>query len=634
MTAREPTSAATAASPTAPASAAEANGEPLAALLEHLKQARGFDFTGYKRTSLERRIAKRMELVEVGAYHDYVDFLETHPEEYAQLFDTLLINVTAFFRDPAAWEYLQSDVIGQLLERKGAEAPLRVWCAGCASGEEAYTIAIALAEAMGAEAFVRRVKIYATDVDEDALATARNGVYGAKQVEGVPQPLLERYFERTNHNFTFRKDLRRAVIFGRNDLVQDAPISRIDLLVCRNTLMYFNAETQTKILDRFNFALDPDGILFLGRSEMLITHADLFTPVSLKRRFFTKVTKATLRDRLLLAASPGHGELGEVGVAIRESSFDAAPVAQIVTDAEGMLVLANRRARETFELAGDDVGRPLKDLGISYRPIELRPTLDRVVVEHRPVALGPVAWMGAGGEAAEFEVQVMPLTSGTTLIGVSITYVDVTIQRRLHEQLDHSKHELETAYEELQSTVEELETTNEELQSTNEELETTNEELQSTVEELETTNEELQSTNEELETMNEELRQRTRELNEVNAFLETILTSLGVAVVVLDRNGQIDVWNGHATELWGLRQEEVAGQHFLALDIGLPVEQLKQPIRRALKDEAYRGEVRLSAMTRRGKAIECTVTTLPLTVHEGEISGAILLMEQRAASAD
>lgn len=134
--------------------------------------------------------------------------------------------------------------------------------------------------------------------------------------------------------------------------------------------------------------------------------------------------------------------------------------------------------------------------------------------------------------------------------------------------------------------------------------------------------------------MNEELRQRTRELNEVNAFLETILTSLGVAVVVLDRNGQIDVWNGHATELWGLRQEEVAGQHFLALDIGLPVEQLKQPIRRALKDEAYRGEVRLSAMTRRGKAIECTVTTLPLTVHEGEISGAILLMEQRAASAD
>jgi two-component system, chemotaxis family, CheB/CheR fusion protein len=604
--------------------------EPLALLLDHLKRSRGFDFTGYKRATLERRIAKRMEAVEVGDYLEYLDYLELHPDEFGELFDTILINVTAFFRDEPAWDYLRDDIVPLLLEHKGSEAPLRVWCAGCASGEEAYSLAIVLAEALGDAAFLRRVKIYATDVDADALATARTGSYTARQVDGVPQPLLERYFERVDQRFAFRKDLRRAVIFGRNDLVQDAPISRIDLLVCRNTLMYFNAETQAKILRRLNFALDAQGFLFLGKSEMLITHADLFAPVSLKRRVFTKVSKPTLRDRLLLAtAMDPDGEIADVDLAIRESSLDAVPIAQIVTDAQGGLVLANRRARELFNLGPDDLRRPLKDLGLSYRPIELGASIDHAIGERRPVGLGPVAWTSAAGEACQLEVQIAPLIADATLLGVSVSYLDVTSQQRLQSELDRSKRELESAYEELQSTVEELETTNEELQSTNEELETTNEELQSTNEELETTNEELQSTNEELETMNDELRQRTLELNEVNAFLEMILTSLGVAVIVLDRGGVVQIWNAHAEDLWGVRVEEAVGQHLLGLDIGLPVEQLKGPIREALKDETYRGELTLPATSRRGRSISCHVTTLPLSISDGEVSGVILMMEQR-----
>ncbi|HEU4702252.1 MAG TPA: CheR family methyltransferase [Conexibacter sp.] len=608
--------------------AAAADAEPLELLLDYLKRSRGFDFTGYKRSSLERRIAKRMDAVEVGDYLAYVDHLEVHPEEFAYLFNTILINVTAFFRDPPAWDCLMNEVIPLLLERKGSEASLRVWCAGCASGEEAYSVAIALAEALGDQEFLRRVKIYATDVDEEALAAARAGSYTAKQVDGVPQALLERYFERTDQRFAFRKDLRRAVIFGRNDLVQDAPISRIDLLVCRNTLMYFNAETQAKILRRFNFGLSPEGFLFLGKSEMLITHADLFTPVNLKRRVFAKVSKPTLRDRLLLAANP-HGDDRDVDVAIRESSFDAVAVAQVVTDADGALVLANRRARELFNLSVDDLRRPLREIGLSYRPVELSASIDHAIGERRAVTLGPAAWTSSGGEACELEVQITPLISASTLLGVSVAYVDVTTRQRLQDELDRSKRELETAYEELQSTVEELETTNEELQSTNEELETTNEELQSTNEELETTNEELQSTNEELETINDELRQRTLEVNEVNGFLELILTSLGVAVVVLDRNGVVQIWNAHAEDLWGLRLEEVVGQHMLGLDIGLPVERLRAPLREALKDETYRGELTLPATSRRGKRIDCRVTTLPLSVSNGAVSGVIMLMEQR-----
>ena len=258
-------------------------------LLDFVKEARGFDFSGYKRSSIQRRVTKRMSEVGVDSYEEYIDYLELHPEELASLFNAILINVTGFFRDPQTWEYMASEVIPYLVKRRPPDAPLRVWSAGCASGEEAYTLAMVLARALGDRVFQDRVKIYATDIDEQALDIARHGAYTPRQIEDVPREALERFFERTEQRYVFRKDLRRCVIFGRNDVVQDAPISRIDLLVCRNTLMYFTAETQSQILGRFHFALDNDGILVLGKSEMLITHSDLFTPVDLKRRVFRKV---------------------------------------------------------------------------------------------------------------------------------------------------------------------------------------------------------------------------------------------------------------------------------------------------------------------------------------------------------
>src|SRR5262245_8923467 len=219
-----------------------------------------------------------MEAIGCKSYGDYLDFLEVHPDEYAQLFDTLLINVTEFFRDPVSWEHLREEVLPELLKAKPGEEPVRVWSAGCASGQEAYTAAIVLAEILGVEAYVERVKIYATDIDEDALSTARLATYSRKEVASVPDALLERYFEPGDQRFAFRKDLRRTVIFGRNNLVQDAPISRLDLLICRNTLMYFNAETQGRILRHFHFALRDHGALMLGKSEMMISHREFFQP--------------------------------------------------------------------------------------------------------------------------------------------------------------------------------------------------------------------------------------------------------------------------------------------------------------------------------------------------------------------
>jgi two-component system CheB/CheR fusion protein len=605
--------------------------ETLDGLLEFVKESRGFDFTGYKRSSIERRTAKRMADVGVERYEDYVDYLELHAEEFAALFNMILINVTGFFRDPHTWEYLATKIVPELIAARGPDQPLRIWSAGCASGEEAYTIAMVFARALGDAEFRDRVKIYATDVDEGALDQARLGAYLPRQIEDVPRDALERFFERTDQRYVFRKDLRRCVIFGRNDLVQDAPISRIDLLVCRNVLMYFTAETQAQILRRFHFALDNVGVLVLGKSEMLITHTDLFTPVDLKWRVFRKVVKPAPRQRIRsIAIDPGNGASQSVGDNLREAAFDIGNPAQVVLDSAGTMVMANDAARRMFGLGVSDLGRPIQDLELSYRPVELRGHLDAVSAERRAIEIKSVAWRLDGHERV-YDIRLAPLSNSAVRMGTSISYVDVTGAYELQQQLSTSNRELEGAYAELESTVEELETTNEELQSTNEELETTNEELQSTNEELETMNEELQSSNEELETMNDELRRRTLELNDMNAFLETIMTTIGLAVAVVDSQQHIQVWNGQARALWGLTADEVEDQHLLGLDFGLPVDQLKSHLRATLGGESEREEVVLDATNRRGKPIRCRVTMLPLGRRNGgAVPGAIMMMEPLA----
>jgi two-component system CheB/CheR fusion protein len=584
-------------------------------LLDFVKRTRGFDFTGYKRSTIERRVAKRMSEVGVDSYEAYIDHLELHAEEYSALFNTILINVTSFFRDAETWEHLATEVVPQLVARRPDDAPLRVWCAGCASGEEAYTVAMVFATVLGEAAFLERVKIYATDVDEEALDQARHGTYPARLVEDVPRDALERFFERSDQRYTFRRDLRRAVIFGRNDLVQDAPISRIDLLVCRNTLMYFNAETQARIISRFHFALDDGGVLLLGKSEMLITHADLFRPLDMKRRLFHKVTRPTMRDRVRVMASDLAGS-APVGVAeaLRDGAYDAAPGAQVIVDRDGTVVMATDWARRLLGLDSKDIGRAIADLDLSYRPVELRARLERIGEDRQPITVEAVRWRTPAGQERVVDVRMAPVMWDGELLGTAISYHDATELANLQSKLTESRHDLEQAHEELQSTVEELETTNEELQSTNEELETMNEELQ--------------STNEELETMNDELRQRTFELNDVNAFLETILTTIGLAVAVLDRRQHVQLWNGQARELWGVAPDEAEGQHLQALDIGLPVEQLKPMLRACLNGSPERQQLTLDAVNRRGKPIRCVVSCLPLSsLNDGDVSGIILMME-------
>ncbi len=602
-------------------------------LLEFVRDERGFDFTGYKRSTLGRRVRRRMSEVAVDDYAAYQAFLEAHPGEFTALFNTILINVTSFFRDPEAWASLAGDFIPRILARKGAGEPIRVWSAGCASGEETYTLAMVLAEALGRERYHQQVKIYATDVDEEALLQARNATYGDGDLEAVPEPLRAQYFEAQGGRWVFRGDLRRGIIFGRHDLVRDAPISHLDLLVSRNALMYFNADIQARIVSRFHFALDQGGYLFLGKAEMLRAHASLFEPANLKARIFAKTPRGNLRDRLLMLGQAGRAENGVArstgAMRLRDAALDAQHAAQLVVDGDGLLVLANAAARTLFGLAASDEGRPLHDLTVSYRPVELRSRIDQVRQELRPVQLRNVEYPFTDGEFHSFDVHLSPLLDGArVLLGVSITFTDTTPYSRLESELQGANQELETAFEELQSTNEELETTNEELQSTIEELETTNEELQSTNEELETMNEELQSTNEELETINDELYRRTGELNNTNAYMNSILTSLRAGVAVLDRHLAIRVWNRKAEDLWGLRADEVDGHAFQNLDIGLPVERLKGLIRACLDGRSEYEDAMIDAVNRRGRTIHCRVSATPLRGVDREVRGVVLVMEE------
>jgi two-component system CheB/CheR fusion protein len=275
-------------------------------LLTYLSNARGFDFRGYKTPSLARRFRKRMDALGAQSFSSYQDYLQAHPNELAILFNTIFINVTGFLRDPVAWDAVRSVALPPIVAGKRPGDAVRVWSAGCATGEETYTLAIILAEELGPDEFRQRVKIYGTDVDEEALNTARHAAYTSRQVEGLGPSLLAKYFEYRDGLHLFRKELRPQLIFGRHDLINDPPISRIDLLTCRNTLMYLNAETQARVLGRLHFALNDGGFLLLGRAETFMAHDQTLHPVDLKRRLFRKgpTVDPTARDRPAGASHP------------------------------------------------------------------------------------------------------------------------------------------------------------------------------------------------------------------------------------------------------------------------------------------------------------------------------------------
>ncbi|MEO1006444.1 MAG: CheR family methyltransferase, partial [Cyanobacteria bacterium J06638_38] len=538
--------------------------------------------------SLKRLTTRRMQRVEVKTYSEYLDYLQVHPQEHNYLFDFLMLNVTAFFRNRSAWDSLNAEVIPQIIANKAESEPIRLWSAGCATGEEACSLAILFAEALGIEQFVKRVKIYATDLDETAIAKGRQALYSAKSIESIDQVWQDKYFEPKGAKFLFLSELRRCVIFGRHDLVHDAPISRLDLLCCRNTLMYFNAETQAKVLDRFHFALKDCGFLFVGKAEMLLTQASLFRAVNNKYRIFARVAKVSWRDRLMLMSQAGSLQASKmltINLRLRDEVFETSPVAQIVIEEQGNIALINRLARSLFSLGIQHLGQPFAELDIHRRIPRLQSAIEQSCSERCCTTIDNVELETNDETLVFLDIQITPLIEGESkILGVNISLIDVTRYQNLRQELDSYREELEAAQEELQTS------------------------------------------NEELETTNEELNIRTAELNRISVFMESILTSLKMGMTVLDTRLSIQLWNNRMIELWGLRVEEVRDRFFFDLDIGLPVEQLRGMIRSCQTGENDYQEFTLKAIDRRGKTIDCRVICTPLRMKEKQ-QGLILLME-------
>jgi len=614
----------------------EAGERGLRALLDKLSGTHHFDFREYKEPTLVRRIRSRMSQVHVGSFETYGHFLDQHPEEYVALFNTILINVTEFFRDPEAWKIVADELIPRIVSGSGPSRSIRIWSAGCSSGEETYSVAMLLAEHLGKGMAEYLVKIYGTDLDEEALATARQAIYRLDQIKDVPHPLVEKYFTRDGQLYRVRRDLRRWCIFGAHNLTQAPPLSHIDMLVCRNVLIYFTSELQDRILSRFHYAVREDGYLFLGRSESLLARSRTFQPVQLKWRIFVRTP---VSHQGSAAPADGEAERGHepTDAAVRalsspgsaQRALEAMPAAVTIIDTSDTVLSWNIAAEALFDVpVGAAVARKFRDLDVSYRVEGLRARIEEVKARHAAVRMDNAIFTRRNGETVHADISILPLFDARRLVGVLVFAAEATEHARLKEQMIRVAEQHATAIEELQSTNEELETTNEELQSTNEELETTNEELQSTNEELETTVEELQAANSELGTLNAELEGRTGELNRLDAFHRSLLDSLEAAIIVLDREGVVTAWNQTAERTWGLRSEHAVGRPFFALPIG----QVSQQARAVFDAVVTTGEPAdlpdVTSGPPGGTGHGVALRLQPLRVRTGEIVGAIAVLAE------
>jgi two-component system, chemotaxis family, CheB/CheR fusion protein len=543
-------------------------------LLHVLAEERNFDLRGYKPTTLERRLRKRMGQLSLGSYETYLEYIRAHPEENDQLLDIILINVTEFFRDPAAWDIIREDILPYLLKRLRTGDSFRAWVAGCSTGEEVYSLAILVAEHFGQRIAEFDIKIYATDVDDSALEAARRGEYPPERLRRVRSEWRQKYFSNAKLP-RVNREIRRMLIFGRSDLAQDAPISHVQMIVCRNVLIYFDSMTQTHILNRFHYALDPGGILFLGKSESKLSNSTMFRPVDSRWRIFRKDHSQPGGEIPRRTAGGSNEAMSTEDGSTRDHEvqrtkhyysalLEVLEPGVFALDANDVLITDNKSALDLWGLSGSKlVGQHLAESALGRQCAQL---VEKVEESHRD-SERPVKFecpIKVDNETRVLAVTVRPVNGENGQRVGTLVYADDVSHR---EKLQTTIEQLEATGEELQSANEELETTNEELQSTNEELETTNEELQSTNEELETTNEELQSLNEELENMNEELEFRTRELDSVNSRYAETLERMPWAVMVLDSEGRVQFWNTASRKLFDLEARSVVGLELTQLPI-------------------------------------------------------------------
>ncbi|MCF3933210.1 PAS domain-containing protein [Acuticoccus sp. M5D2P5] len=558
-----------------------------AAVLRLLQRHTGYDFRSYKTGTLNRRINRRMRLLKCDTLADYVVRLDRDVAEVGALFKDLLISVTRFFRDPAAWTAIQNEILPALVASKTEPGPLRVWCAGCATGEEAYTLAMLCLEEVERQEKALEIQIFATDIDEAAIAFARDGLYPASIAQDVSQERLDRFFVPENGRYRIDKRLRQITTLAVQNVVGDPPFSHIDLISCRNLMIYLSAEVQSRLIELMHFALTPGGYLFFGTSETLGKHTNLFRPVSTEGRIYQHVERFDRRQPHFPIRPTDHRPAAARRIArtrgmssdwpdtLRKAMFEAFVPPAVVIDAQQNVQFYQGSVRRFLDLPEGEPTTQLTQLVTSAVRPQLRGALKRAIDADGEAETLLAVYRTPGEPQTEvrIEMRALPTLGEERLFVVSFlerpsegegAEVRRTVGEGEQNLVDQLEYELSITRDDLQSTIEELESSNEELKASNEEVLSINEELQTSNEELETSREELQSLNEELSTVNSQLEEKVRELQETNDDLTNLLASTDIATIFLD------------TEFRIRRFTPATGQflNVLETDIGRPVSDL------------------------------------------------------------
>ncbi len=537
---------------------------PLQQLFSLLRSKTGHDFSLYKQNTILRRIDRRIKLTLVPDLAAYIDYLHQHPEEIEALFRDLLINVTQFFRDPEAFAALAEKAIQPLIVAKYAgEIPVRVWVAGCSTGEEAYSIAIAIYEQCDAIKADCKVQIYATDLDIEAIAMARRGIYSDGSLENVSPERLQRFFLKAEEGYQIKKNIRDLVVFSTQNLAFDPPFSRIDLLCCRNLLIYLEGELQKQLFPIFHYALNPGGFLFLGTSENIGSFTDLFSVIDRKNKIYLRKQAASrqlMHTRIRSAVGFPLSKDSETikqqpeTKGLREWMEQAllkyhAP-ASVIIDAKHEILYIHGRTGKYLEQPSGEVSTNILRMAREGLKAELATAIHTAAANMETVSRRGIR-VRTNGDYQMINLVIRPVemegvTPGLLMVvfeeaqGLPIELTPTNPKRPVKNR---RVAELEKALKEkddyLNSIINELEETNQDLKSANEELQSSNEEMQSTNEELETSREELQSINEELSTVNAELQSKNVELTGLNNDVYNLLASTEIGTVFLDLDMQV-----------------------------------------------------------------------------------------------
>ena len=564
----------------------------LAQVLLQIRTSTGHDFSLYKKSTIGRRIERRMAFHNIETMAVYVRFLKQNPGEVQTLFKELLINVTSFFRDPEAFVALKQEVLTQLLADKPDDYVFRIWVAGCASGEEAYSIAILLREIMDETHRDFRVQIYATDLDNEAIETARTGRYPPNIAADVTPERLRRYFTKDDSVYKVKKDIRAMVVFAVQSVIKDPPFTKLDLLSCRNLMIYLEQEQQNRLIPNFHYALKPGGILFLSSSESITSHPTLFKIINRKWKIYrvnptsiapsiplfersSIMSKFSKTPPTAISSKTKTGGVAELSNRLLLQSY--APTS-VTTDTSGNILYVHGDTSRYLRSPSGPITTNVVDMARDGLQLDLRAALNTAAAGlatlNREVSVTTENII----VTVSFSVRILPVQNGQNLLLISFLDVPEPVRPVARRgrgksdmtqssagRIEHMERELAYAKENLQATIEEQQATNEELQSANEEMQSTNEELQSANEELETSKEELQSLNEETITVNAELNAKIEQLSGMQNDLKNLLDNVNTGTLFLD----------HALIIRRYTREAVAAYRLVTSDVGRPLGDIK-----------------------------------------------------------